>query len=393
MNATAKLVPGATPRRALLSVVASTLFGIVGIMVFSIQPGYVQGLVNLGGLSGAQAGYVVSAEMAGYAITMIVLGLISHRLRWRSMLIVFVFLQAGGNIACAFHGDVGSLSAARFVAGLGSGGLMSIAFSAIGLSPTPDRHFDFMGMWMLGYGAAGLWVLPSLLKFVGLHGLYIMVAAATLVTLGLVKYMPRAVGEPGTVQVGTATVSVMSRGFAVVSIFGFYQGCGMLWAYISLIGTKAGLDVRAVAFSLVLAQCAGIAGASTAGFLGARFGRLKPLGVIILLAAVASAALNYMGNGNIPMFAAMVCLFNFAWSFAQPVYLSAATGFDQRGRLVPLMTAASACGLAAGPFTGATIGGEANSRMLVWAVTLILLGAFCLILLPFIESIRTKLTP
>ena len=56
-----------TPMDRRFSVTAATVFCVVSVLVFIIQPGYVQGLVDLAGLTGSEAGYVASAEMTGYA--------------------------------------------------------------------------------------------------------------------------------------------------------------------------------------------------------------------------------------------------------------------------------------------------------------------------------------
>ena len=88
-----------TPMDRRFAVTAATVLGIVPVLVFIIQPGYVQGLVDLARLTGAEAGYIASAEMTGYALTVIALSFLSHRLPWHPMLIGFVLVQALGAAA------------------------------------------------------------------------------------------------------------------------------------------------------------------------------------------------------------------------------------------------------------------------------------------------------
>lgn len=371
-------------------IVAATLFGIVAVLVFIIQPGYVQGLVDYGHLNGVEAGYVASAEMVGYAATMILLSMLSHRLPWRPMLIAFIFLQAAGNAACLGHSDFEWLVAARSIAGLGAGGLSSLSFTAIGMTRDPDREFGFLIMWILAYGAGGLFALPSLFATIGLDGFYILVALATLGSLALVRYMPRTGEAHADISPDAVTLSWRGRLSAIASISIFFLGCGILWAYVSLIGDARGLATQPVANALGMSQFTGVAGALAAGLIGSRWGRAGPLSAAILICAVSTALIVNVGPRDALLFGAMVCLFNFAWNLAQPIYLAAATGFDRRGRLVAQMVAAQACGLALGPFVGATLGGERHATELLWLVSALFAVAAGIVLPSFIEAARLK---
>lgn len=378
---------GAAPMRRPASTVAAILIGVTAVLVFTVQPGYLQGLVDLDRISGAQAGYIAAAEMSGYAITMILLSFLARRLPWRPILMACALLQAGGNLACVFRTGVGWLCAARFLAGLGAGGLISLAFSAIAMSREPDRNFGFMGMWTLIYGAVGLAALPSLLQGVGLRGFHLIIAFVSVASLALIQLMPAGLRERTDVASG-ADLSRAGGALAVLSCFVFFVGCGMLWAFLSLIGGKLGIASQAVANALGLSQFSAIAGALTAGLIGSRFGRFKPLTLALVVCTVSSAALNVLGAGAASQFAALVSLFNFAWNFTQPVYLSTAASFDRRGRLVSQMAASQACGLAVGPFVGATLGGDLHVRLLVWVVATAFLAAVGLIASPFSEARR-----
>jgi len=371
------------------SIVAATIFEIASVLVFIIQPGYVQALVDLGGMSGAQAGYVASAEMIGYAATMILMTMLSHRLPWRPMLATFVALQASGTLACLVSGDANMLMAARFVAGLGAGGLSSIGFTAIGMTRDPDRQFGFLIMWVLAYGAVGLFGLPSLLAVAGLHGFYMIVAGLTVMSLALLRYLPTRGGSAYEAPADAVTIAVTGRLIASVSIFVFFLGCGILWAYVSLIGDAFGLLSQDIATGLSLSQFSGVAGALAAGLIAARAGRVPSLVGGLLLSAVSAASI-LLGSHSALIFGLAVCAFNCGWNFAQPIFLSAATGFDRRGRLVTQMVAAQSCGLALGPLVGAEIGGNAPGASLIFSVTILFICSSLLIMVPFTEARRAR---
>ena len=375
-----------------MRIAAATVFGVVSVLVFIIQPGYVQGLVDLAGLSGAQAGYVASAEMTGYAITVIAMSFVSHRLRWAPMLFAFIAVQALGNAGCILSTDATWLATARFVAGLGAGGMASLAFTAIGMTRDPDRQFGFFIMWILVYGAVGLFGLPSLFALVGLTGFHVLAFAATLAALPFVRGMPASGGAEAQPNRNAAPLGGVGRCAAILSIFVFFLACGILWAYISLIGDTRGLGLQPVANALSLSQFTGVAGALAAGVAGSRFGRSMPLGLSILLCAGSTAAIALVDARAALLFGSAVCLFNFAWNVAQPVYLSVASVFDTKGRLVPQMVASQSCGLALGPFVGAEIGGERNVDGLVASASALFLMSGLLIALLFVTARRSTIT-
>lgn len=371
---------------ARFSVTSATIFGIVAVLVFIIQPGYVQGLVDLAGLTGQQAGYVASAEMTGYAATVILMSFLSHRLPWRPMLAVCVLIQALGNFICLWGSDAWLLGTGRLIAGLGAGGLSSLSFTAIGLTRNPDREFGFFIMWILAYGAVGLFCLPSFFAAVGLHGFHMGVLIATLASLLLIRFMPAHARVTGGDHSQAGSLSPAVRWMANLSIFLFFLACGIFWAYVSLIGDVKGLGAQPVANALSLSQFTGLAGALVAGLIGSRFGRAGPLQAATLICAVSTAAIVAVDARAALLFGLLVCLFNFAWNVAQPVYLAIASALDQEGRLVAQMVASQSCGLAAGPFLGAFAGGEQHVLTLIVIVSVLFLCAALISLLLFIQA-------
>ena len=368
---------------ARFAVTSATIFGIVAVLVFIIQPGYVQGLVDLAGLTGQQAGYVASAEMTGYAATVILMSFLSHRLPWRPMLAACVLVQALGNVICLWGSDAWLLGMGRFVAGLGAGGLSSLSFTAIGLTRNPDREFGFFIMWILAYGAIGLFCLPSFFAAVGLHGFHMGVLIATLASLLLIRFMPAHAAITTGDHSEAVPLSRTVRWMANLSIFLFFLGCGVFWAYVSLIGDAEGLGAQPVANALSLSQFTGLAGALVAGLAGSRFGRAGPLQAATLLCAVSTAAIAAVDARAALLFGLLVCLFNFAWNVAQPVYLAVASALDREGRLVAQMVASQSCGLAVGPFLGAFAGGEKHVIVLIVIVSILFLCAALISLLLF----------
>ena len=63
--------------RLLLS---AMLLVVIGMAVFIVQPGFVQGLVEYAGFDDRQAGYIASAEMFGIALATIVMTVLASHI-------------------------------------------------------------------------------------------------------------------------------------------------------------------------------------------------------------------------------------------------------------------------------------------------------------------------
>ena len=125
------------------------LLGAIGPEVFIVQPGFVQGLVQHLGFDAQGAGYTASAEMFGIAATTVALTFLAHRFDWRRVLNASLLVMFAANVACTFVSDLEAFAVLRFLAGFGAGGVVSLSFTVIGLTPSPDRNFGLLIMWVL----------------------------------------------------------------------------------------------------------------------------------------------------------------------------------------------------------------------------------------------------
>ena len=344
-------------------------------------------MVDLGHLTGDQAGFVAASEMAGIALTTFLTSLVSHRWRWQPLLFGATSLALLGNMGCVAVDGFGWLLVMRFVAGLGGGVLISISFTAIGETRDPDRAFGFFMMWVLLYGAIGLWGMPRLLDLAGLRGLYLAVATVILVGLASVRSMPIRAGGSAPDMTDHADAGTGQRRLMALSFFLFFLAAGILWAYLSLIGTAAALLPQTVANAIALSQATGVFGAMLPGLIGARYGRLIPLMTSIGGCALASAVLRPGTIGGALGFTLLVCIFNFAWNVAQPIFLAAGSALDRTGRLVAHMVTMQMLGLAVGPFMGAFLTSAGNGA--VSAIAALLFGVAAIVVLPTLTVRRT----
>ena len=356
---------------------------IIGAAVFIVQPGFVQGLVEFYGFNEQQAGYIASAEIWGLALTTVVLAFGGHNYSWQRIFRLSIILFVLGNLASTATDELYAFSVLRFITGLGSGGLVSLTFTIIGLTRLPDRNFGFLIMGVLTYGALGLWAFPAALTLVGLKGIIIFFAIFGASGWLCLSHVPDSGEEHLQVEEDAVDLGSTFRVLAILAMFTYFFAQGVIWAYLFLIGLNGGVDEQGVANGLMISQFLGIAGAFVAAMAGRRFGRAWPLAIGVLGGAAVLAAL--FGEFTAAVYAVTVCVYNFAWNMTHPYLLGAMASFDRHGRVVVYAVAAQMLGLAVGPAFAASLLGDGNYDRVIIAGMLLFALSYVLILIPLID--------
>lgn len=339
-----------------LGLTAALVMAVVGPEVFIVQPGFVQGLVAYLGFSDQKAGFVASAEMFGIAATTILLTFAASRFNWRVVCATSLLVMAVANLLCVFTDNLALFTGLRVLAGLGAGGLVSLSFTIVGLTAKPDRNFGYLIMWVLTYGAIALYLMPTAYAFVGMDGVLIFFGVFPLAALAFVRYLPVSGEAAAQHEADSVNIGLRMKIFALFAMLSYFLAQGVVWAYLFLIGVRAGIGEQEVANALTLSQFAGIAGALLAAVVGARFGRALPL--ILGIAAGAVSLYFIVGEFSFLVFAATTFVYNFAWNMTHPFLMAAMASFDLRGRVVVYAVAMQMVGLAIGPALAAAVIGD-----------------------------------
>ncbi len=365
---------------------AAFLMGVVGPEVFIVQPGFVQGLVEYLGFDDKTAGYVASGEMFGIAATTILMTFISHRVNWRQVFASSLLVIFAANALCTVVDDAQAFVILRFVAGLGSGGLVSLSFATIGLSANPDRNFGYLIMWVLIYGAIALLLMPTAYRLAGMDGVLWFFALFPLVALPFVRWLPVNGEEHAQVEADAVNLPAQLKGMALFAMMFYFLAQGVVWAYLFLIGMAGGLSEQEVANGLTISQFAGIAGALLAALLAHRYGRARPLAVGILGGA---ACLYFLvGEFSFVVYTTAVVVYNFLWNLTHPFLLGAMASFDRTGRVVVYAVAMQMIGLAVGPGLAATVISEGDYINVNWFGAGLFVASFLFILPPVLTQAR-----
>lgn len=344
------------------TLIAAIAISLVGVEVFIIQPGFVQGLVEYGGYSEVRAGVVSSVEMWGIAAATIVFSLSSQRLNWRYCIFLAVLLMWAGNWFSSWDLSYNQFLAMRCLAGFGSGILISLGFVIIGLSAKADRNFALMILCLLLYASVAFYLLPQAYRSLQLAGVLQLFAWMSLAALPAAWWLPS--HSPASVACGTGAAKPSAMSWAAITtVFIYFLGQGVIWSYLFLMGVDAGLSEAIVANGLSVAQFAGVGGALVAVVAAGRLGRSKPLALGMLLSVV-SLAMILPHSYPAWLYLVSVSIFNFAWNMTHPYLMAVLADLDNSGKLVAIGVAAQMLGLAVGPAVAAIML-QANGYSLV----------------------------
>ncbi|MEP7351508.1 MAG: MFS transporter [Sphingorhabdus sp.] len=366
-----------------LAIASFVLLGTIGVLSFIVQPALVQGFVTLLHLTEAQAVDLAGIEMAGVALVTVVLAFTGNLLDWRNLTMLFLMVAAAGNFASAMATEGGWLSTARFVTGLGEGGIISLSFSFVGLTRRTDFNLGIYLVVLLAYGALGVWQAPWLFATVGLKGIFLFFAVVTLLSLVTLPFLPRSSDERHGPEHQPHAGPRSPRVILLVALAGvliYNLAQGIAWANLFLIGMAADLQEQTVANALFISQVVAVGGALAAIVLAERIGRL-PIFVVGVLGGATCIAL-LLGKPASMTFLIAVCGFNFLWNMVQPFILGAVNELDHDGLMMRAAIAMQMIGLGGGPILSARLIGDGQFTAVEWVCIGCFLVSFAMLVVP-----------
>jgi len=373
------------------TLIAAIYMAVIGPEVFIVQPGFVQGMVEYLGFSEQAAGDIAAAEMWGIALTTVIMIFFAQRCNWRHIFALSLLIMVIGNLASLFAQAPLWFGIWRFVVGLGAGGLISLSFTVVGLTNKADRNFGYLIMWVLIYGAVVLLAMPTAYQLVGMQGVIIFFALFAASGLLFVSYLPISGQEPIEAEQDSVNLPGNFRYMALLAMFCYFLGQGVIWAYLFLIGLGTGASEQAVANGLTASQFLGVAGAFTAAMLGSRLGRTKPLSIGILGTLLPLVFL--LGDAGALGYAIIVCIYNYFWNITHPFLLAAMASFDRRGRVVVYAVAVQMLGLANGPWIAARVIADGDYSAVIYLGIILFFASLVLILPAILKQQQLSRAP
>ena len=372
-----------------VTIVTLVLHASFAAFVLLTAPALVGAFITELQLTPQQAGYIISADMAGMGFATIPALFWLKRINWRKVAFASLLSSAFCHLLSAGAESYESLLAVRLFAGLFAGTSMSVCLASIGLTLHKERNFGFWVTGQLILGSAGLALMPHVIPQWGVKSVYLCAAASFVLLSALVKFLPQSSvdqsqgSEDSKVEMNRHWLTLCVLG--VAAIYCFYVALSGVWAYMERIGDASDMSAESLGYYLSIASLAGIAGAISASCLGERWGRNKPvtLGFISILIAL----ILLLGTVQPVRYLLAASAFKYAWSFILPFMLAALSALDRSGRVIVITNIFIGGGLATGPALAANlISGENYGAVICFGIAGMMLSFF--FVLPLLVSRR-----
>ena len=324
-----------------------SLLSACGAAVYFIAPLLVGGYVTQLGFSSQQGGYIISAELAGFAVAPIPAAIWVRRINWRTAL----YLAAGSiilmNLVTSSLTGFSLFLVVRFLSGFAAGIQLAVCMAVIHRTLDPDRNLGYWFGLQLLAGSVGVIFLPGLIADFSVGSVFLLLAGLHTLLLLFIRFIPDS-GEIEQVPEVKATGSVpvlVALGFA--GLFLFEVGIMGVWTYYERIGNAGGIAARTIGYALSASLFLGFIGSMAAAALSTRFNRLVPVAAGTGLAIFCTALL--LTDFSTAAYVISIGLFSFAWYFTLPYLMACIANVDATGRLLILSNLVTGLGTSVGP--------------------------------------------
>jgi predicted MFS family arabinose efflux permease len=357
-------------------IAVAVVFSFVSMAGFLVLPQLVEGVVTSLHFSERQVGWLSAVTAAGSMVSALAATLWVRRVSWRRAACLTLGGIALANVVAMTWHRPSVFFPAEFFAGICGGSLYSLALTILSDGTRADRSFGYAVATQVAFQVVGLAAGPWVLRTAGLDGLLAIFALLAVLTLALVRTIPRG-GRPVPTTHTRLRRLNPSTLFALAGCFLFFFNVGCYWTYVELIGTASGLTAQSVASALSLGVGVGILGALLASWMGERGGRLQWIAWAAVLSV--AAALLLLGKVGLLAFGLSAILYNIAWNLSLSYQYATVNAVDGTGIGVAAAPAFHSAGAAAGPAITAVLIVPGSHAVVIWLVcasVLVSLGCF-----------------
>ena len=359
----------------------ATVFVAVAVAtLLAVLPAMVGAMADQPGIGTIGAGYIVSGNTGGIFFGSLIAAALLGRARPRALLTGGLIVMLVGNAITLFVSSLTPLAGARIFAGLGEGVAAGVCYSLMGLARRPALALSYYVAGQSIVGIIGLAVLPGLVASFGWRTFYIGVSVIGLIALPLVRYASASGQRPAPADLrsvqGVRRLPALAMLF---SIFLFFSGMALIWAFLQRIGSLQGLSLGVTSAALSTSAALGLVGCLVAGPISSRLPqRLALIGGIVLVGATAGA----LALPNAFAFFASTWVLSFTWAFMFPFFFRQLAELDFGGGAIAATPMATGIALSVGPAVGGLLIARAglNSAIIAFLALCIVALLACLAL-------------
>ena len=354
-----------------------SLLSTCGAAVYFIAPLLVGGYVTQLGFSSQQGGYIISAELAGFAVAPIPAAIWVRRINWRTAL----YLAAGSiilmNLITSSLTEFSLFLVVRLLSGFAAGIQLAVCMAVIHRTLDPDRNLGYWFGLQLLAGSVGVIFLPGLIADFSVGSVFLLLAGLHTLLLLFIRFIPDS-GEIEQMPEVKATGSVpvlVALGFA--GLFLFEAGIMGVWTYYERIGNAGGIAAQTIGYALSASLFLGFIGSMAAAALSTRFNRLVPVALGTGLAIFCTGLL--LTDFSTAAYVISIGLFSFAWYFTLPYLMACIANVDATGRLLILSNLVTGLGTSVGPACAAFLQTSDSYVPVLWMGIITILASILFI--------------
>ncbi|MBD1558281.1 MFS transporter [Vibrio sp. S9_S30] len=373
------------------SIIMLACAGVLPAFVFLVAPVFVGGLVETG-MAVDQAGFLLSAELGGFAVGGLLATLSLKNIQWTKIVFVALWAMIVGNLVSAYvsSGHAHSyemLMWVRVIGGLGSGSLAAIINIALSKAQNSDRAFAYLLFAQLSFSALGIYLFPDIIASVGSVNVifYVLVGACAVVLITAPIWTQKwaiSIASDSSLPNPPSLCNLVIL-LSILTMFFFYAGENAVWAFLEVIAEEGGIEGHEMGELLGTIGLAGLAGAACAIVQAEKFGRLFP--ILLTISVQIGVAILLQGELSAMPFLYLASVFNFLWNYCAPYLFAVVADVDPSGRAVALSIPALGAGLTAGPLiVGAMLPTFGLSIVNIVAISALTLSA--LIVMPLLRK-------
>jgi len=345
----------------------------VGGLEFSIMPLLLGAMATHLLFGEQQVGFIGSAYLAGFTLTSVSAVLWSHRINWRSGVLVAALLASVSYGISSATNDYLWILVLIFIVGCARGVFYAISVCSLGDTKQSERSFALGSLATMVLAGLGMLVFPYMMQAWFIHGLYLPLITVSVVGALLARWLPvrgrmRAESAKGTPHGNTFQVF-----FALFGLLVFWIGMCGVWSFLERIGNANGLSPQAIGTVLAVSYVGVIVAAVIVALLGDRIGCAAPIFIGMATMLVGIVAMDRPLTFEAYMTASIV--FQVGWIVCYPFTMAVINKADTSGRYVPLIAAAQGLGASLGAGLGGTLIGTSNDYSGIYRM-----GVVCLVL-------------
>ena len=352
----------------------ATAAQLIGGLSAQMSPLVIDGLMKGLSLSERDAGFILTVELVTLAVSAIAIAPVLPRLSTRRVSLFAVTLTLIAQGASVVSTSWASLVLLRGIGGIGEGVLWAISlFIVASRSNNPDKDYGyFTVVWALG--SIALFAVGAEVTAAFAHrGILALIAFVDLALVPLLFFTPGTNVSRSDGAASNTTVHSSLPGLMTLAAIGLFLTAGAaVYAFSTPLGERAGLDARAVAYTLTMASAFGLVGAGAATVLNVRLGRVLPISAFCMGFVFAVLTLCLWRDPMAYVVALVVSII--IYNFSTPYLFGLAAALDRTGRWAAAAGAVYLLGFAAGPLLAGTViatAGYAGLATICVAITIV----------------------